>query len=355
MFEDLGLENWTPVEASLALGAIIGVLFGALAQRSRFCLRRGLAGESAQTRASALATWLTALAVATLGMALAASAGLIDLSETRFAAETIALGPLVAGGLMFGIGMVLTRGCASRLTVLAASGNMRAAACMLVFAIAAHATLKGALHRVPDLFAGGEFTPASPLLDAATGIPAYGFAALFALGAAFAAFRGKARPADLVMGALIGLLVPAGWVGTGYVLLDEFDPIAMESLAFTSHGADTLFWTVASTAIPADFSVGFIGGVLGGAFLAAAGFGELKFETFSAPAQTGRYMAGAVLMGVGGVMAGGCTVGAGLAGIPSMGIAAPIALLSIIAGGLLARGALGLSAGQGGAAAIPAE
>ena len=357
MFEELGLENWTPAEAALLLGAALGLLFGALAQRSRFCLRRALAGEGAQDRRAALGVWLTALAVAMAGMQIAAFNAWIDLEETRFAVEAADLGPLVGGGLLFGAGMVLTRGCASRLTVLAASGNLRALLCVLVFAIVAHATMKGALHPLQALFAGLPVEAGTSTLDQLTGLPGWALAALTAAAAALAAIAGRARPGALVMGALIGALVPLGWVGTGFVLLDEFDPIAMESLAFTKPAADALFWVLAATAVPAGFGAGFFGGVILGAFLAAAVFAELRFETFGAPRQAGRYMLGAAMMGVGGVTAGGCTVGAGLAGIPTLGLAAPLALGGVVVGALAMRAGLALSprTGGGGAAAIPAE
>ena len=132
---------------------------------------------------------------------------------------------------------------------------------------------------------------------------------------------------------LLGLLVPAGWVGTGFVLQDEFDPIVMQSLSFTAPAAEFLFWTVASSAIPAGFGVGLILGVILGAATAALSKGEFQWQSFDTPKQTGRYFLGAALMGVGGVLAGGCTVGAGLAGIASLSIAAILALASIALGG----------------------
>ena len=55
-------------------------------------------------------------------------------------------------------------------------------------------------------------------------------------------------------------------------------------------------------------------GVFLGSFLAAALFGELKLEGFQGGASMRRYIAGAVCMGFGGMLAGGCAVGAGLSG-----------------------------------------
>ena len=145
-------------------------------------------------------------------------------------------------------------------------------------------------------------------------------------------------------------------MGTGYVLYDDFDPIAMQSLSFTAPAADTLFWSIASTSIPAGFGVGLVGGVLAGAALSALASRSFQWVSFTSPRETGRYAAGAVLMGVGGVLAGGCTVGAGLAGVPSLSIAAVLAIVAIAVGALLMNAILGASPrGQDEWAATPAE
>jgi uncharacterized membrane protein YedE/YeeE len=253
---------------------------------------------------------------------------------------------------MFGAGMVLTRGCLSRLTVLGASGNLRALAVLLLFAVLAHATLKGIL--APARVALGSVTV--PLGEAAALAALPGGAALWAgliaAGAGALAWRSGARPRDLALGAGIGALVPLGWVGTGFVLYDDFDPVALQSLSFTLPAADTLFWTVASTAIAPNFGVGLIGGVLAGALGAALLTGRFRWESFESPGQTGRYAAGAALMGVGGVLAGGCTLGAGLSGVATLGTSAVLALAAIAGGALATDAALGRS---GSAAPLPAE
>jgi uncharacterized membrane protein YedE/YeeE len=123
-------------------------------------------------------------------------------------------------------------------------------------------------------------------------------------------------------------------------LQDEFDPIVMQSLSFTAPAADLLFWTVASSAIPAGFGVGLILGVVLGAAATSLSKREFQWQSLETPKQTGRYFLGGTLMGVGGVLAGGCTVGAGLAGIASLSIAALLALASIALGGWAIRALL---------------
>ncbi|MBW4982077.1 YeeE/YedE family protein [Mameliella sp. CS4] len=337
MYESLGFDTLTAPQAAVWFALILGAAFGLLAERTRFCFRRGLVGED---RRAALGVWLTALAFALVGTQAAVAMEWISFGDHRFMASDLPVAAILVGGLLFGAGMVLTRGCVSRLTVLTASGNLRALTVLAVFAVVAHATLKGVLAPLRTTLAQttlplGETTSLAALPG---GAPLW--TALLAAAALAYGLRSGNRWQALVGGALIGLLVPLGWVGTGFILYDDFDPIAMQSLAFTSTWSDTLFWTVASTSIPAGFGVGLIGGVFLGAFVSALAARRFQWQSFSSPAETGRYLAGAALMGVGGVLAGGCTVGAGLSGVPTLSIAALAALAAITVGGLVTNALL---------------
>ncbi|MGK7752511.1 MULTISPECIES: YeeE/YedE family protein [unclassified Roseovarius] len=332
----------------LLLGALLGLVFGVAAQISRFCLRRAVAGDDGMDH-SALSVWLVALAVAIGGAAVAGGIGLVELGDHRYLSSSVPVAAIALGGLAFGIGMVLTRGCMSRLTVLAGTGNLRAVSVIALFAIVAHATLKGVLAPVRTSLGAVQYDFG---IGSLAGIPGMAPAIALAL-LAFAvwlAHRSGARVLHLAMGAVIGLVVVAGWAGTSVLLLDEFDPLPAQSMAFTLPWTDTLFYAIASTAVPAGFGVGVIGGVIVGSFLSAASRGELALQSFSSPVQTLRYSAGAVLMGFGGVLAGGCTIGAGLSGGANLSIAALLALGFIVLGAVAARAVL-LPRG----AAVPAE
>ncbi|MFN6977501.1 MAG: YeeE/YedE thiosulfate transporter family protein, partial [Gemmobacter sp.] len=205
---------------------------------------------------------------------------------------------------------------------------------LVVLALAAHATMKGLLAPLRSGLASvtmplGDFASLAALPGGATGIALAGAAAAlwFALHAG-TGLRGIAG------GTAIGLLVPLAWIGTGFVLRDDFDPIALEALAFTGPHADTLFWAITATAVAPTFGIGLILGTLAGGAGAAILSGRFAWVGFSTPRETGRYLAGGMLMGVGGVLAGGCTVGAGLSGVSTLSSAAGLALAAIVAGAL---------------------
>lgn len=325
MFETLGFESLTPRSASVLLGLSFGLSFGVLAFLTRFCLRRGLVGSLAE-RHAALTTWLLALAVAVIGTQAAVWVGWIDFTEHRFLASDLPLIEILLGGLMFGAGMVLTRGCLSRLTVLAATGNLRAVVVLGVAALTALATLKGAL--APLRLALEDLTVTAPTLPVWLAIVPVILVVIMLR-------RHRPSFVQLTLATLLGALVPLAWVGTGLVLQDEFDPITFESLAFTAPWADSLFWTVAASAVSGNFGTGLIGGVLTGALLTALLTRQFAWQGFESTGQMGQYLIGGTLMGVGGVFAGGCTVGAGMSGLSTLSLAAVLALASIIAGAIV--------------------
>ena len=329
MFEKLGFEELTPITASVVLGLVLGCAYGALAQRSALCLRRGLVGRWSDCL-PALGAWAMALACAIAGTRLAVATDLISFEAHRFLASDVPVASALLGGALFGAGMVLTGGCVSRLTVLLGTGNLRALFVLLIFAVTAHAVMKGALAPVREALGaatihGGEATALTVLPGGEV------WPLVLAAAAATLAFFSGARISHLAMAGAIGLLVPLGWIGTGFLLLDDFDPIPVQSMGFTGPMADTLFWTVAATSIPAGFGTGLAAGVLVGSLVAALAAGEFRWQSLEGPRQTGRYLAGAVMMGVGGVLAGGCTVGAGLSGVSTASFAALLALAAMAA------------------------
>jgi uncharacterized membrane protein YedE/YeeE len=266
MFEDLGFQTLTAAQAVVYFALAIGLAFGALAQITKFCFRRMIVGDD---RRGAAGVWLTALAAAMAGTQAAVTYGLISFEGHRFMDRDLPWLAIALGGLAFGAGMVLTRGCASRLMVLGASGNLRALSVIVIFAITAHATMKGLL--APLRVSLGQLT--LPVGDAASldALPGGGWlvtAAIVALCLVIAS-RSGVRPPLLIAAALLGALVPLAWIATGFVLYDDFDVIPFESLSFTRPASDTLFWAIAGTSISPGFGTGLIGGTLLGAFVAS--------------------------------------------------------------------------------------
>lgn len=335
--------------ATLALvGSLLGFIFGIAAQRSAYCTRSAVIAITERTLAPAIPVWLTGFAVALFGTQALSASGLVDLFGNRFFDVPQNLTAALAGGTLFGVGMVLARGCASRLLVLAASGNGRALAASALVGVVAWATISGPL--VPLRTALYATLPPvmleNTILASAAGNPAMvGLAASGLLGAAaiLLALRQGLSAASLAWPASIGFAIAGGWYATYSLSGQLFDPIATESLTYLRPAA-TSIEALASGASPGylGLDTGIIAGTLAGAFLAAIASGQFRIAGFREPsaAHPARYVAGAVLMGFGGVLAGGCTIGAGLSGGSALAVSALAALGAMAAGAALAHLAL---------------
>ncbi|MBT9494966.1 MAG: YeeE/YedE family protein, partial [Paucibacter sp.] len=139
------IESLGQAKALALAGVVIGFVFGFFAQRSRFCLRSATIEFSRGVRGGKLTVWLFAFASAVLATQALIALGLADVSSARQLASRGSLSGAAIGGAMFGVGMILARGCSSRLLVLAAQGNLRSVLSGLVFAVTAQAAWTGAL------------------------------------------------------------------------------------------------------------------------------------------------------------------------------------------------------------------
>jgi hypothetical protein len=150
----------------------------------------------------------------------------------------------------------------------------------------------------------------------------------------------------------VGLAVTFGWALTWWISQVAFEPVAVKSVSFTGPSADTLMALINTPTIPLGFDVGLIPGVFLGSLLAAAATGEIELQGFEGGPSMVRYIAGAVLMGFGGMLAGGCAVGAGVTGGAVMAVTAWIALFAMWIGAGVTDLAVDRSAPQSGSGAV---
>ncbi len=313
------VESLGEDKALAVAGLTVGLAFGFFAQRSRFCLRSAVIEFARNGLGGKLTVWLFAFATALLGTQLLAMLGWFSAVDARQIAARGSLSGAAIGGALFGMGMILARGCSSRLLVLAAQGNLRSVISGLVFAVTAQAAWTGMLSPLRETISawwtvdGG----ASRDLLAVTGI-GHGGALLFAgvwLAAAVFWARRQKVPVWGWAGAVgVGFSIAGAWWATYAISKVSFDVHPIQALSFTGPSAEVLTRVLFASDRPFNFDMGLMPGVLAGSFVAAALFGELKLEGFEGGASMRRYIAGAIAMGFGGMLAGGCAVGAGLSG-----------------------------------------
>ena len=330
--------EWLGEDRGLALGGLlIGAAFGFFAQRSQFCLRAAVVEVARAQFGPKLAVWLLAFSAAIILTQSLMLAGQFDTNDVRQLASQGSLSGAAIGGLLFGIGMVLARGCSSRLLVLAANGNLRALLSGLIFAVTAQASMSGvlspwreALGRLWTIDGGS----ARDLL-ASTGIGNRGgllFGLLWLGAGAWFAWRQRIRAWNWVGAIGAGLTVACAWWFTYRMSALVFEPAAVQSMSFTGPSADVLMLVLSPPGQPLNFDLGMVPGVFLGSFIAALLARELKLEGFQGGHAMRRYIVGAVLMGFGGMLAGGCAVGAGVSGAAVFAVTAWITLAAMWVG-----------------------
>jgi hypothetical protein len=145
------------------------------------------------------------------------------------------------------------------------------------------------------------------------------------------------QPRNLAAGLGVGVLAIAGWVTTG-LAADDFaaNPIQPASLSFVRPVADAIDWIERSTALGLPgFGVSSVFGVFAGALVSGWIMGNLRFAAFGDAADLKRHLFGGIGMGVGGVLALGCTVGQGISGLSTLSAQSLIAAAAITVGGVL--------------------
>ncbi|MEY8689021.1 MAG: YeeE/YedE family protein [Leptothrix sp. (in: b-proteobacteria)] len=320
MWIDSLLQHLGEMWSITLMGSVIGLLFGFFAHRSRFCLRSAVIEFARGTREGKLTVWLFTFSTAVLLTQGFILLGWLDVTDARQLSARGSLSGAAIGGAMFGTGMILARGCSSRLMVLAAQGNLRALLSGLVFAVTAQSALGGLLSPLRTAISawwtidGG----ASRDILALTGLghPAgLAFGAIWLVAALVWARRQRVRFWGWFGAIGVGVMVALAWLTTYKVSRAAFDLIVpIQSLSFTGPAADTLMLVLSPPGQPLKFDLGLVPGVFAGAFLSALLWRELKLEGFQGGQAMRRYIIGALLMGFGGMLAGGCAVGAGVSG-----------------------------------------
>jgi uncharacterized membrane protein YedE/YeeE len=344
----------SPDAAMTGGGLLIGALFGFLAQQFNYCTMGAISDWRLGGNLERLGAVALAAAVAIIGAQALDAYGVTDLSRSIYLSPRINWLGAIAGGLIFGAGMVYAGGCPSRTLVRAGGGDMRGILTLCVMAITAYATISGVLssprmaidrataidlksHAVASqgldqflILAGLTAESARWTAALLISLPLLGFAI------------GKARILgslrNILAGVSVGGLAVAGWALTG-MAVDDFSvaPVQPASLSFVKPVGDAIDWLERSTALGLpSFGAASVFGVLAGACLASWIAGKARLAGFSDRSDVMRHLSGGVAMGIGGVMALGCSIGQGVTGISTLSVQSLMACTAIVAGAVLA-------------------
>ena len=349
--------------ATVLWGAFaLSVLFGAIVHRTRYCTMGAIADVVTTGDATRLRQWALAAGVAVIGFGALAAAGWIEPADSIYAGTRwMWLSALVGGGL-FGIGMVMASGCGSKTLVRIGAGNLKAVVVFLAMALSASVALRGVAAVARDRTVDRVFVafdgPATlaHLVAGAGGwpLPWVLLGAALLVGAPLVVWaligRGFVNATNLLAGLGLGGLIVAVWWLSGHVGHVAEHPETLESaylatrsgrmeaLTFTGPLAHTLDWLMFFSDRSQRLSLGVVSvaGVVVGAAAHALATRQFRWEGFRTTEDLANHLIGAVLMGVGGVTALGCTIGQGLSGVSNLSLTSFTAVAGIVAGAVVA-------------------
>lgn len=334
----------SPALVAVAGGAI-GIACGFTVRRARLCTYAALESAMIGHDWRRMRVFGLALAAALALTQALIAAGWFSGAETAFLPDRVAVAATLIGGALFGLGMALVGTCAFGSLLRLGGGDLRSLVVILVYAAIAYATMRGALAPL-RLYAESFATPtphgeAASLFDVAGATLGFDLRAPLTLGLAgalLAAFLRDARlrkmPRMILAGLTLGAGVAAGWAITAAA--DDFDAgRRIASLTFVAPVARAVYGGLFDPAVWLDFGVGTVFGAPLGALLAARLNADFRWEAFDDPREMRRHLLGAALMGVGGLLAGGCTIGQGVTAGSLGALTWPLAMLGMAAGARL--------------------
>jgi uncharacterized protein len=344
-----------------SLAFALAFVFGAVANRVSFCTMGSIVDIVNFGDWSRMRMWLLAMAVAILGTMALQVAGSIDVAKSIYVNPQVPWVSHIVGGLCFGFGMTLGSGCGSKTLIRAGAGNVKSMVVMVFLGIAAYMTLKGlfapfranVLDPVRlDLGATGAPTSDLPALVAAAGLGTLArivvplVAALALIAVAFADREFRESKSLIVGGVVVGLIIVGGWYVSGHLghVLEDPQTLEekfyatnsgrMESYSFVAPVAYLLellmLWTDRSRVV--TFGIAGVLGMLAGSAAIALATRTFRWEGFASVEDIANHIAGAVLMGFGGVTALGCTIGQGLSGISTLAVGSILTFAAIVVG-----------------------
>jgi uncharacterized membrane protein YedE/YeeE len=354
------------------LGAVflIAVLMGAVVNRTHFCTMGAVSdwvniGDTGRMRA-----WVFAIAVSLIGVVALEAAGVLNLNSDTFPpyrSASFAWPRYLLGGLMFGSGMVLASGCGNKTLVRVGSGNLKSLVVLLIAMAASYGMLwtplfeKAFLPWLQDSTInltqhGAPTQQAGDVIAALTGIASSKLfnitvALIVAAGMLFFVFKSKdfRESFDNILGgAVVGLAVIAGWWLTGGPLgqtwkeyaemaTDIPSRVQVQSYTFVSPMGDSVRYLLdpMKTSL-INFGVAAMAGVIVGSFLYAVFTRSFRIEWFASRGDFANHAAGGVLMGIGGVLSMGCTVGQAITGMSTLALGSMLTFAAIVAGAVAA-------------------
>ncbi len=360
-------------------------IMGAVVNKTNFCTMGAVSDWVNMGDKSRFRAWLLAISIAVIGVVVLEANGIVSLDKTLppYRGSNFAWLEYLLGGIIFGIGMTYGSGCANKTLVRFGAGNLKS---MVVFA-----GISVTAYFMLNPFPGTDQTLYSALFYGWTSKLSISLSTPQDLGSLLAAHLGGnvgtmrtitglllaagllvyiLKSSDfrhsfdnILSGLVVGLAVLAVWYitaalvtiasdgdmlsWTDYASVDSWDmlqdnidarprDVGVQSFTFVNpigqilrlvlHSFDNVYVT---------FGVMAVLGVIAGSFIWSLISRSFRIEWFANFKDFLNHLIGAILMGIGGVLGLGCTIGQGITGISTLSLGSFFTFTGIIFGSAL--------------------
>ncbi len=334
------LDAWGDATVAAMIGAFGGVLLGLAARLGRFCTLGAIEDALYGGNDHRLRLWITAIGLSIIGSFGLMAAGYFDPAQSFYIAQSWSPLASIFGGLLFGYGMALAGNCGFTALARLGGGDLRSFVIVVVIGITAYATMSGPIAWLRVIVFPPSEVASAPngiahLMGSMTGVsvPFIGIViGLLALVYALSDASFRKQKAYVFWAAIIAIAVLSAWTGMSYISRTGYDDLAIVSHTYSAPIGETIFYTMTATGQTLSFGIGSVVGVWVGAFAGSLIKGHFRWEACEDPRELRRQIFGAGMMGIGAVVALGCSVGQGLSAFSILSFSAPVTFAAIFAG-----------------------
>lgn len=327
-------EHYVIFEIVNLLAIVMGIVFGVVAQKSKYCFAGAINDYIGRTCTKRGASVIVAMITAIVGTYVLTLFFEVDLMDTPWRQEDVNYFSIIIGGTLFGIGMMIADGCGGRHLVKFAEGDSKSLLTLVFIAIFAYSTKNGFLNpAVYSLYSNETLLNLSGYVGNSKMNLYIVLAVLFVL--LWKLTKGFKNMLAHKEAVVIGLLIVAGWYLTGVYAAEtlylDTRYVKLANMSFVGPPAQALELFTHYKNTNLDFGISLVLGVVFGAFVMSR-FEKKATTCCSVNPQQHKLknsMIGGALMGVGGIMAIGCTVGQGLTGLSTLAFASFISIFTI--------------------------
>ncbi len=336
------LDAWGDANVAAAIGLVGGILLGLAARLGRFCTLGAIEDYLYGNNDKRLRMWGLAIGCAVVGSFGLMALGLFEPGQSFYLAQEWSPLASIVGGGLFGYGMAMAGNCGFGALARLGGGDLRSFVIVLVMGISAYVTLSGPLAWIRVALFPPTPPAASPsgiahMISEFSGFPV-AVTGLFigCLLIVFALDKTLRRDASAMLwAAAVGMAATSAWVGMQYVNATGFEDLPIVGHTFSAPIGETILYGMTASGQTLSFGIGSVAGVWIGAFLGSLMKGHFRWEACEDPRELRRQIIGAGIMGVGAVIAIGCSIGQGLTAFSLLAFSAPVTLAAIFAGAAL--------------------